>query len=245
MQSVSDFEYAANGSDLTAEGGFLGAAPPDANVKKPRAAKFGAENGIRAGSVGCRLGTVSATRDLRPRRALKFARFSAKIFCRFRFTMREAMGRKISKKQTLGVSVRQLASALGLTERRVRQMREDGLVSELPDGSFDLSEARAAYAALTGGLAAREAFLDETEALRGEVETGIDRLVRAAASRKASLAEEIGPKVGRLIGRLRACSALAPAGARRAFERDVVEAMCAGLVVAFLAAAGLEIADAD
>lgn len=63
--------------------------------------------------------------------------------------------------------------------------------------------------------------------------------------RKSALAEDLGPKVGRLVGRLQACPNFAPAGSRRAFERDAVEVMSAGLVLAFLASAGLELVDDD
>lgn len=149
------------------------------------------------------------------------------------------------KPALLGVSVRDLAHELALTDRRIRQLRDDGVLAELPDGSFDRAEARAAYAALTGSSADREAFLDATDALRVEVEAGIGSLSDADPARKAALAEALGPKVGRLVGRLQACPNFAPAGSRRAFERDAVAGMGAGIVIAFLAAAGLQLVDDD
>lgn len=103
------------------------------------------------------------------------------------------------------------------------------------------AEARAAYAALTGSSAGWEAFLDATDILRVEVEADIGRLAEADPARKATLAEDIGPKVGRL----RVRPSFAPAGSRRTFERDAVETMCTGLVFAFLAAAGLQLVDDD
>lgn len=124
-----------------------------------------------------------------------------------------------------GVATSALAHELGLTDRRIRQLRDDGVLAELPDGSFDRVEARAAYAALTGSSADREAFLDATDALRVEIETGIGQLADAPPERKSALAEDLGPKVGRLVGRLQACPNFAPAGSRRAFERDAVEVM--------------------
>ena len=108
-----------------------------------------------------------------------------------------------------------VAQWLGLTERRVRQLRDEGVISEARPGLYELQPTVAKYIAYIGGAgketlnnermklvrAKREAAEMENELRRGEVhrtkdiELGIKTMVLNIRSRFLGLPAKLSPKL--------------------------------------------------
>jgi hypothetical protein len=140
-----------------------------------------------------------------------------------------------------GVTGAQLGKLLAITPRRVRQLRDDGVFRQFPDGAYDVDECARALAVVRAGRGspACRALFDDVEQLTHVVERGLERLERLPqAERFAVAAREVGPAIGRLAHMLNTIAATAPDGPRREFEQNYVKALCGTATASMLAALG-------
>jgi hypothetical protein len=117
-----------------------------------------------------------------------------------------------------------LAKELAISDRRVRQLEEQGVIIRRPDGDYDIDRNRRRYRVFIGrdleGAAnsvekAAKGADDALDELRGEPDLEQRRL----------LAQGLGSAIGELDGAMRLANALAPESARAmldTFTRMVV-----------------------
>jgi len=103
---------------------------------------WGSKGHIRALGRVPALGTVSATRDLRPRRALKFARFSALKFCGLVWS--KYMKHQKIKLDTI-LSATQGAAILGVSLTWLSRLVRDGYITPVSPRKFRLIDVVQGY----------------------------------------------------------------------------------------------------
>lgn len=135
----------------------------------------------------------------------------------------------------------ELARSLNITARRVRQLRDDGVFRQLPDGAYDVDECARALTVIRAGRGspACRALFDDVEQLTHVVERGLERLERLPqAERLSAAAREVGTAIGRLAHLLSVVAATAPTEDRRTFEKQYVAALCGTATAALLKSLG-------
>lgn len=91
--------------------------------------------------------------------------------------------------ETITLTAAGLGRALGITARRVRELREQGRIPSLPDGQYDLFAAAPAYCALLRPASGRGAVSGSAEA--GELDSARIRLVTAQAQARELLNDQL------------------------------------------------------
>jgi hypothetical protein len=111
----------------------------------------------------------------------------------------------------------ELANALGISDRRVRQLEEQGVIIRCPDGNYDVDWCLRRY----------RLFIDrDINQVAMAVERAVERVDNALDQLRGEpglevrrrLVERLGPAVGELDGAMRLANALAPATHRELLE---------------------------
>lgn len=141
-------------------------------------------------------------------------------------------------------TLKELARHLNLTDRRVRQLVDEGVIRQLADGRFDLRECQRHYR-----IFSRRDELDIERLERDVVdlaqaaEDGIRDLAELPMEDRQAAAGPVGALIGKLTASLDLLAALQRQGAVRDFHRGYVSMISATFMRQLLAVLGLEIAD--
>jgi hypothetical protein len=102
----------------------------------------------------------------------------------------------------------ELADALDISDRRVRQLEELGVIVRHPNGGYDIDKNRRRCRIFTD----HDIDLATTavEQAARDVEDALDQIRAAPAEGRRRLAQKLGPAVGVLDGAMRLANALAP-----------------------------------
>lgn len=135
-----------------------------------------------------------------------------------------------------------LAAELGLTDRRVRQLADEGVLRAFPDGTFDADEAGRAYRIYSrrepGELARLHADVEEWSAA---FDIELRRLSRLPMARRLAAADRAGELAGCVIAALDLLAALRPAGPDREHHKSHVTFIQARLIGSLTATLGVQI----